>query len=77
MSSYKAPENTAVFISSQYPKKIIATDHTHSDLALSSGGGDVTAAGNNIFSGNNSFTGENLVMRLRIVPLLHTRLMED
>ena len=57
MSSYKAHErNTAVFISSQFPKKIIATDHTHSDLGS---GGDVTAAGNNIFSGNNSFTGEN------------------
>ena len=56
MSSYKAHErNTAVFISSQFPKKLVATDHTHSNL----GGGDVTAAGNNIFSGNNSFTGEN------------------
>ena len=57
MSSYKAPErNTAVFISSQFPKKVLATDHTHVDIG---GGGDVKATGDNVFSGNNSFTGQN------------------
>ena len=57
MASYKAPDrNTAVFISSRCPKKVIATDHTHVDIG---GGGDVTATGDNVFSGNNSFTGQN------------------
>ena len=63
MSSYKAPErNTPAFISTYHPKKVVATDHTHSDLASSSsgGGGDVLAASNNIFSGNNTFTGQNV-----------------
>ena len=57
MASYKAPDrNTAVFISSRFPKKIVATDHTHVDIG---GGGDVKATGDNVFSGNNSFTGQN------------------
>ena len=58
MASYKAPErNTAVFISSRFPKKIVATDHIHEDI---NGKGDVTAIGDNVFSGNNEFTGNNI-----------------
>ena len=57
MASYKSPErNTAVFISSRFPKKMIATDHIHEDAH---GKGDVTAIGDNVFSGNNEFTGNN------------------
>ena len=56
MSSYKAPErNTPAFISTYHPKKVVATDHTHSDL----GGGDVKKSSDNIFSGENSFTNAN------------------
>ena len=48
MSSYKAPErNTPAFISTYHPKKVVATDHTHSDL----GGGDVKKSADNTFSG--------------------------
>ena len=47
MSSYKAPErNTPAFISTYHPKKVVATDHTHSDL----GGGDVKRSADNTFS---------------------------
>ena len=54
MASYKAPDrNTAVFISSRFPKKFVATDHTHVDIG---GGGDVTATGDNEFTGKNTFS---------------------
>lgn len=58
MSSYKAPErNTAAFISSYHPKKVIATDHTHSSIVS----GDVKASGDNTFSGSNTYTDANPV----------------
>lgn len=56
MSSYKAPErNTPAFISTYHPKKVVATDHTHSDL----GGGDVKKSADNTFSGRNVFNNAN------------------
>jgi hypothetical protein len=58
MSSYKAPErNTPAFISTYHPKKVVATDHTHSDL----GGGDVKRSADNTFSGENKFTNANAI----------------
>ena len=76
MSSYKAPErNTAVFIGSRFPKKIVATDHIHEDI---NGKGDVTAIGDNVFQEiMNSQVTIFLAMKLHILLLLHTRLMGD
>ena len=55
---YKAPErNTPAFISTYHPKKVVTTDHTHSDL----GGDDVKRSADNTFSGENKFTNANAI----------------
>ena len=55
MSSYSAPERlSGSFNSRLHPKKVIATDHTHTSLGV----GDVKKAADNAFTGDNSFSGE-------------------
>ena len=67
MSAYSAPErNTGTFISNYHPKKILSTDHTHSDL----GEGDAKKASNNTFTGNNTFSGETTFTNINPVSLM-------
>ena len=74
MSSYKAPErNTPAFISTYHPKKVVATDHTHSDL----GGGDVKRSADNTFSGENRFTNANAITMVTDSDTTQILLEED